>query len=96
MLEDMEDDGLLAFPTTDHDCSYAWAEDDDLEDVYSDFGAIFGGAANNGEIEDDGHSYEEYLDELDGISWVGERWQPEDLPSYQVIRGWAVGTAFTN
>ncbi|WDK14878.1 hypothetical protein CGRA01v4_06159 [Colletotrichum graminicola] len=73
MLEDMEDDGLLAFPTTDHDCSYAWAEDDDLEDVYSDFGAIFGGAANNGEIEDDGHSYEEYLDELDGISWVGGR-----------------------
>ncbi|GKT52190.1 uncharacterized protein ColSpa_12371 [Colletotrichum spaethianum] len=73
MLEDMEDDGLLAFPTADHDCSYAWADDDDLEDVYSDFGAIFGGPAQNGEIEDDGHSYEEYLDELDGISWVGGR-----------------------
>ncbi|KAK1984540.1 hypothetical protein LZ30DRAFT_747824 [Colletotrichum cereale] len=73
MLEDMEDDGLLAFPTADHSCSYAWADDDDLEDVYSDFGAIFGGAANNGEMEDDGHSYEEYLDELDGISWVGGR-----------------------
>ncbi|KAK1965166.1 hypothetical protein LY78DRAFT_747926 [Colletotrichum sublineola] len=72
MLEDLEDDGLLAFPTADHTCSYAWA-DDDLEDVYSDFGAIFGGAANNGETEDDGHSYEEYLDELDGISWVGGR-----------------------
>ncbi|GKT54335.1 hypothetical protein ColTof3_01674 [Colletotrichum tofieldiae] len=73
MLEEMEDDGLLAFPTADHDCSYAWADDDDLEDVYSDFGAIFGGPAQNGEIEDDDHSYEEYLDELDGISWVGGR-----------------------
>ncbi|KAK2041222.1 hypothetical protein LZ31DRAFT_20113 [Colletotrichum somersetense] len=73
MLEDMEDDGLLAFPAADHDCCYAWAEDDDLEDVYSDFGAIFGGASNSGEMEDDGHSYEEYLDELDGISWVGGR-----------------------
>ncbi|OHW98531.1 hypothetical protein CSPAE12_02757 [Colletotrichum incanum] len=72
MLEDMEDDGLLAFPTADHDCSYAWA-DDDLEDVYSDFGAIFGGPAEKGEMENDDHSYEEYLDELDGISWVGGR-----------------------
>ncbi|KAK2001420.1 hypothetical protein LX36DRAFT_350610 [Colletotrichum falcatum] len=73
MLEDMEDDGLLAFPTADDSYSYAWADDDDLEDVYSDFGAIFGGAANDEEIKDDGHSYEEYLDELDGISWVGGR-----------------------
>ncbi|WYZ39696.1 hypothetical protein EsH8_IV_000037 [Colletotrichum jinshuiense] len=70
MLEDMEDDGLLAFPTSNHECSYAWADDDDLEDVYSDFGAIFGASAQTGEAEDDGHSYEEYLDELDGISWV--------------------------
>ncbi|OLN85488.1 hypothetical protein CCHL11_08045 [Colletotrichum chlorophyti] len=70
MLDDMEDDGGLAFPTSDHECSYAWADDDDLEDVYSDFGAIFGGSAQTGNDEDDGHSYEEYLDELDGISWV--------------------------
>ncbi|TQN72947.1 hypothetical protein CSHISOI_02513 [Colletotrichum shisoi] len=73
MLEEMEDDGILSFPTAEHDCSYAWADDDDLEDVYSDFGAIFGGPAQNGETEEDGHSYEEYLDELDGISWVGGR-----------------------
>ncbi|KAK1634929.1 hypothetical protein BDP81DRAFT_55012 [Colletotrichum phormii] len=73
MLDEMEDDGLLAFPTSTHECSYAWADDDDLEDVYSDFGAIFGGSAQTGETEDDGNSYEEYLDELDGISWVGGR-----------------------
>ncbi|OHE96535.1 hypothetical protein CORC01_08133 [Colletotrichum orchidophilum] len=73
MLEEMEDDGLLAFPTSAHECSYAWADDDDLEDVYSDFGAIFGGSAQTGEAEEDGSSYEEYLDELDGISWVGGR-----------------------
>ncbi|CCF46225.1 hypothetical protein CH063_03815 [Colletotrichum higginsianum] len=73
MLEEMEDDGILSFPTAEHDCSYAWADDDDLEDVYSDFGAIFGGPVQNGETEEDGHSYEEYLDELDGISWVGGR-----------------------
>ncbi|KAK1507860.1 uncharacterized protein CCOS01_16166 [Colletotrichum costaricense] len=73
MLDEMEDDGLLAFPTSTHECSYAWADDDDLEDVYSDFGAIFGGSAQAGETDDDGSSYEEYLDELDGISWVGGR-----------------------
>ncbi|KAL0931526.1 uncharacterized protein CTRU02_214261 [Colletotrichum truncatum] len=70
LLEDMDDDVPLAFHTSDQDCQYAWADEDDLEDVYSDFGAIFGGSTQNGETEDDG-SYEEYLDELDGISWVG-------------------------
>ncbi|KAF9878072.1 hypothetical protein CkaCkLH20_04648 [Colletotrichum karsti] len=70
MLDEMDDDGTLAFPLSDHDCQYAWADEDDLEDVYSDFGAIFGGSNQTGDCEDDG-SYEEYLDELDGISWVG-------------------------
>ncbi|KAF3797905.1 hypothetical protein GCG54_00007958 [Colletotrichum gloeosporioides] len=70
MLEELDDDAPLAFPTSDHDCQYAWADEDDLEDVYSDFGAIFGGSAQTRDGEDDG-SYEEYLDELDGISWVG-------------------------
>lgn len=39
--------------------------DDSSENVYSDFGVIFSGGAS-----DDDQSYEEYLDELDGISWV--------------------------
>jgi hypothetical protein len=37
--------------------------------VYSDFSAIFGPGAGAGQEEDE-HSYEEYLDELDGISWA--------------------------
>ncbi|TEA15266.1 hypothetical protein C8034_v002460 [Colletotrichum sidae] len=69
LLEEMEDDGSVAFPMTEEECHYAWADDDDVEDVYSDFGVIFGGLASNARDEDDG-SYEEYLDELDGIAWV--------------------------
>ena len=38
---------------------------DDPEHVYSDFSVIFAGGAS-----DDDQSYEEYLDELDGISWA--------------------------
>ncbi|KAI8182196.1 Polyamine oxidase 3 [Colletotrichum sp. SAR 10_66] len=71
MLEELDDDAPLAFPTSDQDCQYAWADEDDLEDVYSDFGAIFGGSAQTRDGEDDG-SYEEYLDELDGISIMAE------------------------
>lgn len=51
---------------------------DDPECVYVDLGVVFGvggparrresGGARSG--EDDDHSFEEYLDELDGISWV--------------------------
>lgn len=37
-------------------------------DVYSDFGVIFGSPGSPAEGED--HTYEEYLDELDGISWM--------------------------
>ncbi|KAF3353366.1 Cell cycle serine/threonine-protein kinase CDC5/MSD2 [Verticillium dahliae VDG1] len=46
-------------------------DDDDAGDVYSDFGAIFGGPREGDFSDDDEHSYEECLDELDGISWVG-------------------------
>lgn len=37
----------------------------DDENVYSDFGVIFGSPT-----EGEDHTYEEYLDELDGISWM--------------------------
>lgn len=50
---------------------------DDTESVYSDFSLIFGGGgAGTGAVTSpeslphEDHSYEEYLDELDGISWV--------------------------
>lgn len=38
---------------------------DEADHVYSDFSVLFGGAESN----EDNHSYEEYLDELDGITW---------------------------
>ncbi|KAI9159051.1 hypothetical protein HJFPF1_07058 [Paramyrothecium foliicola] len=44
---------------------------DDPEHVYSDFSVIFGGGGSHAPASpSDDHSYEEYLDELDGISWV--------------------------
>jgi hypothetical protein len=49
-------------------CDDAAGLSEDPEQVYSDFGVIFGNGASAGTEED--HSYEEYLDELDGISWV--------------------------
>jgi hypothetical protein len=61
------DDDCTAFPTAEHESRYE--SSDEPEHVYSDFGAIFGGGSAADEDEDD-HSYEEYLDELDGISWV--------------------------
>ncbi|KAI9896128.1 hypothetical protein N3K66_009028 [Trichothecium roseum] len=63
--EDPEEDSF-AFLHVDED-------NEDDGDVYSDFGVIFGGGGggggDSGQAQDD-HSYEEYLDELDGISWV--------------------------
>lgn len=43
--------------------------DEDPEHVYSDFGAIFRSGSPDSPAAED-HSYEEYLDELDGISWA--------------------------
>lgn len=57
-----EDDDCEAFPGS------LYGECDDPEDVYSDFGAIFDAGAR-GE-EEEGRCFEEYLDELDGISWA--------------------------
>ena len=61
-LYDDDDDDCEAFPGSLYDSC------DDPEDVYSDFGAIFDSGAK-GE-EEDGRCFEEYLDELDGISWA--------------------------
>ena len=57
-----EDDDCEAFPDSLYDSS-----DDPEEDVYSDFGAIFDASP---QTDEDPHSFEEYLDELDGISWA--------------------------
>ncbi|KAI0195887.1 hypothetical protein F4808DRAFT_326446 [Astrocystis sublimbata] len=50
--------------------------DDDMDDVYADFGVLFGSAARSPETPGavgtptEEQFYEEYLDELDGIHWV--------------------------
>ncbi|KAI1393292.1 uncharacterized protein F4822DRAFT_6682 [Hypoxylon trugodes] len=70
-----EDDGV-AFPSADLETRYADLSDDDMDDVYADFGVLFGPGAhspehNSSSGETDGeHFYEEYLDELDGIRWI--------------------------
>ncbi|KAL2752372.1 hypothetical protein ACRALDRAFT_2029627 [Sodiomyces alcalophilus JCM 7366] len=60
-----EDD--IAFPCDDS--RYTSGDEDDAGDVYCDFAAIFGGPPESDSSDDE--SYEECLDELDGISWVG-------------------------
>jgi hypothetical protein len=64
ILEDLEEDSFAFLHPEFDDCG-----DEDPEHVYSDFGAIFRSGSPDTQNGDD-HSYEEYLDELDGISWV--------------------------
>jgi hypothetical protein len=68
-----EDEGLdekeVAFPTSEHESRYE--STDEPDDVYADFGVIFGGGSADGESEDDeGDHYEDYMDDLDGIPWI--------------------------
>lgn len=64
------DEDEASFPDSDLDSRYADPSDDDADDVYADFGVLFGGGADASEGgEEDEHYYEEYLDEVDGIIW---------------------------
>lgn len=61
-VDDLDDESV-AFPTSEHESRYG----DEPDDVYADFGVIFGG---DGESSDDeAEHYEDYLDEVDGIPW---------------------------
>lgn len=65
--EELEEDGFAFLHGDDENNDLT----DDPDQVYSDFGVIFGGGSGaSGSAGDDDSSYEEYLDELDGISWV--------------------------
>ncbi|KAI1094621.1 hypothetical protein F5B19DRAFT_18851 [Rostrohypoxylon terebratum] len=73
---DDEQEGV-AFPSPDLETRYADLSDDDMDDVYADFGVLFGsgaqsseGSSGSGEAFSGDHFYEEYLDELDGIRWI--------------------------
>lgn len=70
-LDDVEglDDQGVAFPTSEHESRYE--SSDEPDDVYADFGMIFGGGSteDEGEEEEDDH-FEDYMDDLDGIPWT--------------------------
>jgi hypothetical protein len=68
---DDSDEDSFAFLHVEDDGS--WDTGEEAEQVYSDFGVIFGAGATTTPVEGmtaEEHSYEEYLDELDGIAWV--------------------------
>jgi hypothetical protein len=73
-ISDEEDN--TAFPAASFYDRYADLSDDDMDDVYADFGVLFGSGARSPEGRAASASpaeeqfYEEYLDELDGISWI--------------------------
>ncbi|KAI0399158.1 hypothetical protein F4802DRAFT_58508 [Xylaria palmicola] len=69
-----DEEDNTAFPAASFRDRYADLSDDDMDDVYADFGVLFGAGAAScspeartgvGPIEG-----QEYLDELDGIPWV--------------------------
>ncbi|KAI1758731.1 hypothetical protein GGR53DRAFT_210996 [Hypoxylon sp. FL1150] len=72
-----EEEEDVAFPSPDLETRYTDFSDDDMDDVYADFGVLFGsgsGSSESGSGSTEGtggeHFYEEYLDELDGLRWV--------------------------
>ncbi|KAF4463913.1 hypothetical protein FALBO_9257 [Fusarium albosuccineum] len=65
-LDDVEEDSFAFMHPADDD----WDDTgDDQESVYSDFNVLFG-QGSEGTGGEDERSYEEYLDELDGICWM--------------------------
>ncbi|KAI1306647.1 hypothetical protein F5Y03DRAFT_136617 [Xylaria venustula] len=75
-----DEEDNTAFPAASFHDRYADLSDDDMDDVYADFGVLFGSsprspdranaAAGGGSPPVEEQFYEEYLDELDGIPWV--------------------------
>ncbi|KAI2615237.1 hypothetical protein GGR54DRAFT_303606 [Hypoxylon sp. NC1633] len=73
----VDEEDEIAFPSPDLETRYADLSDDDMDDVYADFGVLFGSGARSpeggsarSEATGSEHFYEEYLDELDGIPWM--------------------------
>ncbi|KAK3935620.1 hypothetical protein QBC46DRAFT_271324 [Diplogelasinospora grovesii] len=65
-VDDLDDDSV-AFPTSEHESRY----EDEPDDVYADFGVIFG--SGDGDSSDDDNAaehVEDYMDDLDGIPWT--------------------------
>jgi hypothetical protein len=69
-LDDEEylDDDEASFPTSEYESRYDSAEEPD--DVYADFGIIFGGSNVEDFSDEEGDHYEAYMDDMDGIPWT--------------------------
>ncbi|KAH7140897.1 hypothetical protein EDB81DRAFT_67076 [Dactylonectria macrodidyma] len=66
-LDDLEEDSFAFLHPADDD----WDDGaDDQDSVYTDFSVVFGQENPGGSDNKDERTYEEYLDELDGICWV--------------------------
>ncbi|KAI0455304.1 hypothetical protein F5B21DRAFT_212114 [Xylaria acuta] len=70
-----DEEDNTAFPSASFHDRYADLSDDDMDDVYADFGVLFGSGARSPEARAvrspaEEQFFEEYLDELDGIPWV--------------------------
>lgn len=69
----LDDEGLadleVAFPSSEHESRYE--STDEPDEVYADFGVLFGGGSADVEPNDDERdNYEDYMDDLDGIPWT--------------------------
>ncbi|KAI5460891.1 hypothetical protein BGZ63DRAFT_357451 [Mariannaea sp. PMI_226] len=76
-LDDLEEDSFAFLHPPVDDYDYDWDDsngglgDDQDDGVYSDFSVVFGqDKASTADATNDDRTYEEYLDELDGICWV--------------------------
>ncbi|KAI1259103.1 hypothetical protein F5Y18DRAFT_433641 [Xylariaceae sp. FL1019] len=65
-----DEEDHTAFPSASFHDRYADLSDDDMDDVYADFGVLFGSRSSEPGNPADEQFYEELLDELDGIPWV--------------------------
>lgn len=69
--EEELDDDEVAFPTSEYESRYD--SGDNTEDVYADFGMIFGGGGADDEEEQEEEEQdhcEDYMDDMDGIPWT--------------------------
>lgn len=66
--EEYLDDDDAAFPTSEYESRYESSEEPD--DVYADFGVIFGGGGADDFSDEEGDHYEDYMDDMDGIPWT--------------------------
>ena len=70
---DDDDSHTYRYLYDDHEDDDVNGRNNDMENVYCDFGTMFGaGVPQDSHASSEHSNYEEYLDELDGISWLAK------------------------